>query len=212
LALRQAHIVKEKLREHHPALTVAIKIIKTQGDRDANTSLAQMGGEGVFVKEIEEALLAKEVDVGVHSMKDVPTLIPETLEIGAVLERTEYRDAFISNTYEGLSGMPSGSIVGTSSFRRQLQVFRHHPHLVMKDIRGNVDTRLKKMDQGDYDAIIMSAVGLDRLQLSHRIKERLTMLPAIGQGALCLENRKQFEWPPAPNETQTLRSGIRWQF
>jgi len=193
LSLKQAEMVKSKLLDADASLQIDFKIIKTMGDKVQDVSLEKLGGEGVFVKEIEEALLNHTIDLAVHSMKDLPTAQPKGLVIGAVLERTEYRDAFVSKHYASLSELPSGSVIGTSSLRRKVQIASRRSDIIIKDVRGNVDTRLKKLDDGQYDAIIISSVGLDRLGLQHRIRERLDFVPAVAQGAIAIEMRANDE-------------------
>ena len=190
LALKQTEYFCGLLKAAYPTINVEIRIIKTTGDRILNAPLTQIGGKGIFVKEIEEALLCHDIDIAVHSMKDVPTELPKNLILPVVLKRTEYRDALVSQKFSGLSALPPGAVVGTSSFRRKIQILRRRPDLTVKDIRGNVDTRLKKMDSGEYQALVMSAAGMERLGWGDRIREYLDFLPAPGQGALALEIRK----------------------
>ena len=192
LALCQAQIVQTKLEERFPRKTFAVKTIKARADQNPELPLIAMGGEGVFVKELEHALLDGRIDLAVHSMKDLPLEIPRELTIASVLEREEPRDALVSRSKTGLDELPSGSRVGTSSLRRRSQLLHRRPDLQMLDIRGNVDTRLRKLQQGDYDAIVVAACGLIRLGLEERITEYLsvsTMLPEPGQGALAIEAR-----------------------
>lgn len=195
LALWQAEFVRAQLREIHPQITVELEIIKTFGDRTQNVSLAEIGGQGVFVKELETALLANQVDLAVHSLKDLPTVLPENLHIAAVLEREDVRDALIVRNdlkAASISELPENAVVGTSSLRRASQIKNLRSDLNIKDLRGNVDTRLAKLDAGDYDAIILAAAGLKRLGFENRIAAYLAfdeMLPQVGQGALAIETR-----------------------
>lgn len=193
LALTQSEWVREQIQQILPDVTVELVRISTKGDRILDVPLAKIGGKGLFVKEIEEALLAGSIDLAVHSMKDVPTVLPEGLHIGVVPEREEPRDAFVSVKYNSLEALPQGAVVGTSSLRRKAQLLALRPDLKMRDLRGNVGTRLAKLDAGEFDAIILAGAGLRRLGLQARIAALLLpeqMLPAIGQGALGIELRK----------------------
>ncbi len=192
LALAQTGWVKEQILRRFPDVEVSIKVIKTSADKNPTASLRAASTVGVFVKELEQALLAREIDVAVHSMKDVPTEISDGLCLAAVPEREDARDAFLSNTAKTLSDLPSGSVIGTGSMRRQAQILAYRADLQIVDIRGNVDTRLKKMQSGEYDAIILACAGLRRLGLERSISAPLdfaAMLPAPGQGALAVEAR-----------------------
>jgi len=192
LAMRQAGTVQDRLGQRWSGRVFLLKAITAQADRDPELPLTAMSGEGVFVKELESALLDKSIDLAVHSLKDVPLDQPAGLQLAAVLAREEPRDAFVSRTGETLEHMPKGARVGTSSLRRRSQLLRHRPDLDVRDIRGNVDTRLRKLDEGQYDAIIVAACGLIRLGLEQRITERLdpsVMMPEPGQGALAIEAR-----------------------
>ncbi len=192
LALAQANWVKARLEERHPGLAVELVIIKTTGDKLKDVPLAQVGGKGLFIKEIEEALLAGRVDLAVHSLKDMPALVPAGLAIAAVPPREDWRDAFISHNYAALAEIPAGGRVGTGSLRRRVQLLHLRPDLEIVPIRGNVDTRLRKMADLGLDALILAAAGLSRLGLSHLGRSFLSareMLPAISQGALGLEAR-----------------------
>ncbi len=193
LALTQSQWVRDKVQALLPNTEVELVRISTKGDRILDVPLAKIGGKGLFVKEIEEALLAGEIDMAVHSMKDVPTVLPKGLHIGIVPQREEARDAFVSNRYRNLAELPAGAVVGTSSLRRKAQLLALRPDLQIRDLRGNVGTRLDKLDRGDFDAIILAGAGLKRLHLPARISTLLApeqMLPAIGQGALGIELRQ----------------------
>ncbi len=192
LALWQAEWVHARLRELEPGLAVSLKRIKTSGDTILDTPLATIGGKGLFVKEIEEALLRGEIDLAVHSMKDVPTRLPSGLEILAIPEREDPRDVLIARNNVSLERLVSGSRIGTSSLRRQAQLLHYRPDLSVGILRGNLDTRLRKLDAGEYDGIILAAAGIKRLGWSDRVTEYLSpdiCLPAIGQGALAIEGR-----------------------
>lgn len=192
LALTQSEFIKRSLEALWPDLTVELKIIKTTGDRIQDVPLAKVGGKGLFVKEIEDALLTGEVDLAVHSMKDVPAELPQGLEIGVAPEREDPRDVLISRRGRILADLPEGAVVGSSSLRRAAQVKRMRPDLVVETLRGNLDTRLKKLENGLYDAIILAAAGLHRMGWQERITsyfDPAEFLPAIGQGALGLEFR-----------------------
>lgn len=192
LALWQAHYVKERLMACHPGLTVTLVPMVTRGDIILDTPLAKVGGKGLFVKELELALLEDRADIAVHSMKDVPVEFPQGLGLVTICEREDPRDAFVSNHYACMDDLPAGSIVGTSSLRRQCQIAQHRPDLVIRSLRGNVGTRLSKLDNGDYDAIILAVAGLKRLELDARIRQPMPpeeSLPAVGQGAVGIECR-----------------------
>ncbi len=194
LALAQANDVRARLIAAHglPEDAVTIRVIKTSGDIIQDRPLSEVGGKGLFTKEIEEALLANEIDLAVHSMKDVPTVLPQGLYISTILKREDVRDAFISLKYKSLAEMPAGSIVGTSSLRRQSQVKRARPDLKVIDFRGNVETRLRKIADGVADATFLALAGLNRLNLADRataVIDTGTMLPAVAQGAVGIEIR-----------------------
>lgn len=193
LALWQANHVRDKLCQIHKGLEVELISLQTQGDKILDTPLAAVGGKGLFIKELEEALLSGTADIAVHSMKDVTIDLPEGLQLSVILPREDPRDVFISNQYDHLSEIPDGSKIGTSSLRRQCQLRSKRPDLDILDLRGNVGTRLKKLDDGKLDAIILAAAGVKRLGLSSRIKEYIAidmLLPAIGQGAIGIETRE----------------------
>ncbi len=193
LALWQAEHVAARLRAAHPGLAVELVGMSTQGDRILDSPLAKVGGKGLFVKELEVALLDGRADIAVHSMKDVPVEFPDGLHLPVILEREDPRDAFVSNAYARFEDLPQGARVGTSSLRRQCQLAARRPDLVIDSLRGNVNSRLAKLDAGEYDAIILAAAGLKRLGFADRIRCELepeTSLPAIGQGAIGIECRR----------------------
>jgi hydroxymethylbilane synthase len=192
LALWQAEYVRSELQRLHPGLAVELVTFTTQGDKILDTPLAKIGGKGLFVKELEVALLDGRADIAVHSMKDVPMAFPEGLDLVAIGQREDPRDAFVSNAYAALEALPAGAVVGTSSLRRQCQLRHRRPDLVIKDLRGNVNTRLAKLDAGEYDALILASAGLKRLGFHQRITSNIApefSLPAVGQGALGIEAR-----------------------
>lgn len=192
LALWQAEDVAKRLRDAHPGLQVELVKMVTRGDKILDSPLAKIGGKGLFVKELEAGMLEDTADIAVHSMKDVPMEFPEGLKLSSILLREEPTDAFVSNTYSTLTDMPDGSIVGTSSLRRQCQLQARFPALQINFLRGNVNTRLSKLDAGEYDAIILATAGLVRLGFEERITARLSpeeSLPAAGQGAVGIECR-----------------------
>ncbi|HGO5823912.1 TPA: hydroxymethylbilane synthase [Mannheimia haemolytica] len=192
LALWQANFVKSELEKHFPQLSVKLVTMVTKGDIILDTPLAKIGGKGLFVKELELALLENRADIAVHSMKDVPMTFPEGLGLAVICEREDPRDAFVSNKYNALEDLPKGAVVGTSSLRRQCQLMAKYPHLEVKSLRGNVGTRLSKLDNGEYDAIILASAGLIRLGLQERIRSYISVeqsLPAAGQGAVGIETR-----------------------
>ena len=192
LALWQAEHVRDRLLALHPGLQVELLKMSTQGDRILDSPLAKIGGKGLFVKELEQGMLDGRADLAVHSMKDVPAELPDGLCLGAILDREDPRDAFVSAQYSGVDDLPEGARVGTSSLRRQCQLRARRPDLQILDLRGNVGTRLGKLDAGDYDAIVLACAGLKRLGLSERITHALTpeeMLPAIAQGVIGIECR-----------------------
>ncbi|WMX33838.1 hydroxymethylbilane synthase [Aeromonas caviae] len=192
LALWQANFVKDRLEALHPDLQVELVPMSTQGDKILDTPLAKVGGKGLFVKELETAMLEGRADIAVHSMKDVPVEFPDGLGLHTICEREDPRDAFVSNHFNQIDELPQGAVVGTSSLRRQCQLRAARPDLVIRDLRGNVNTRLAKLDAGEYDAIILAAAGLKRLEMAHRIAafiEPEQSLPANGQGAVGIECR-----------------------
>lgn len=190
LAMWQSEFVKAQLEAAHPGLEVELIGMSTQGDKILDVPLAKIGGKGLFTKELEQRIAAGQADIAVHSMKDVPMDLPEGFMLGAILERHDPTDAFVSNKYEQLEEMPAGSILGTSSLRRKAQLQALRPDIVIKDLRGNVGTRLSKLDAGEYDAIILATAGLERLEMPERIKSKITSdvcLPAVAQGAIGVE-------------------------
>ncbi|AWX14089.1 hydroxymethylbilane synthase [Mergibacter septicus] len=197
LALWQAHYIRDRLLSIYPELQVELVTMVTKGDVLLDTPLAKIGGKGLFVKELELALLENRADIAVHSMKDVPMQFPDGLHLSVICHREDPRDAFVSNHYQKLEDLPAGAIVGTSSLRRQCQLKALRPDLQIKTLRGNVGTRLSKLDNGEYDAIILAAAGLIRLKLVERINSFLpteVSLPAVGQGAVGVECRQQDSW------------------
>lgn len=192
LALWQAEFVKAQLEHFHDDVRVELVPMSTQGDIILDTPLAKIGGKGLFVKELEQAMLDGRADIAVHSMKDVPVEFPDDLELHTICEREDPRDAFVSNNFANIDALPQGAVVGTSSLRRQCQIRAMRPDLEIRDLRGNVNTRLAKLDSGQYDAIILAAAGLIRLEMGERIRDFIepeVSLPANGQGAVGIECR-----------------------
>jgi hydroxymethylbilane synthase len=190
LAMWQAEHVRDRLQALYPSCDVQILGMTTRGDQILDRALSKVGGKGLFVKELEVAMEEGRADLAVHSLKDVPMELPEGFSLAAILEREDPRDAFVSNQYASLAELPDGAIIGTSSLRRQALISARFPHLVIKPLRGNLDTRLRKLDEGEYAAIILAAAGLKRLGLPERIKAFLApleSLPAAGQGAMAIE-------------------------
>jgi hydroxymethylbilane synthase len=205
LAMTQTRWVVAQMQRFHPALEVVIEIIQTTGDMRRDVSFAQVGTKGMFVKEIEQALLSGAIDVGVHSMKDMPGLLPEDLSIACIPAREDPRDALIAREGITLDSLSQDAIVGTSSLRRQALLRAYRPDLKVKELRGNLDTRLRKLEEGHYEAIMLACAGLNRLGLQNRITQRLSpaiCMPAVGQGALALEIRTEDQ------ETRTLLSPL----
>ncbi len=216
LALWQANHVSNLLSTSNPELKIEIQIIKTTGDSVIDSPLSEIGGKGVFVKEIEEALLSDNIDIAVHSMKDVPTILPEGLAIKAVAERHDPRDALVSNIGLPLAELPEGTRIGTGSLRRGAQILHHFPNLQILSIRGNVDTRIRKLkESGEFDAIVLAVAGLERMGLGEEITEVISadiMLPAPGQGIVAIESRADDQETTdilrAINHTQTQIAAI----
>ena len=211
LALWQAEYVKSQLEHFHPDLVVELIPMVTKGDIILDTPLAKVGGKGLFVKELEVAMLENRADIAVHSMKDVPVEFPDGLGLEVICPREDPRDAFVSNKIQAFENLPQGAIVGTSSLRRQCQIKALRPDLDIRDLRGNVNTRLRKLDDGEYDAIILAAAGLIRLEMPERIRQFIApemMLPANGQGAVgieCRTNDERIKCLLAPLEDKATR-------
>lgn len=192
LALWQANFIKQHLQILYPDIEIKLLTMTTKGDKILDTPLAKIGGKGLFVKELENALLSKQADIAVHSLKDVPMVLPEGLVIGVYCKRHAPTDAFVSNQFNALEDLPVGAVLGTSSLRRECQIRAYRPDIAIKSLRGNVGTRLQKLDDGEFDAIILATSGLQRLGLDTRIRHELAThisLPAVGQGALAIECR-----------------------
>ena len=192
LALWQADYVADSLRREYPELQVEKKLMTTKGDRILDAPLAKIGGKGLFTKELETAMLAGEIDIAVHSLKDMPTEVPEGLVISAITKRLDAGDALVSEKFRSLEELPAGAKVGTSSLRRKAQLLHARPDLNIQDLRGNVNTRLRKLEEEHFDAIVLAVAGLKRLGFADRITEVLPkelLLPAVGQGALAIETR-----------------------
>jgi len=193
LALWQADHVKARLEHHHPGLNVELIKMTTKGDQILNSPLSKIGGKGLFIKELEVGMMEGVADIAVHSMKDVPYEIPPGFELGAILKRENPFDAFVSNNFDSINDLPQGAKVGTCSMRRIVQLKAIRPDLEILDLRGNVNTRLQKLDDGEYDAIILACAGLIRLKFEDRIKQQISAeqsLPAVGQGAVGIEIRE----------------------
>jgi len=193
LALWQAEHVKARLEHHHPGLNIELIKMTTKGDQILNSPLSKIGGKGLFIKELEVGMMEGVADIAVHSMKDVPYEIPPGFELGAILKRENPFDAFVSNNFDSVNDLPQGAKVGTCSMRRIVQLKAIRPDLEILDLRGNVNTRLQKLDDGEYDAIILACAGLIRLKFEDRIKQQIPAeqsLPAVGQGAVGIEIRE----------------------
>ena len=210
LAMWQAKHIQSRLQQLYPEMEISILGMTTQGDQILDKTLSKIGGKGLFVKELEQALLDGRADLAVHSIKDVPMQLPEAFALTVITEREDPSDAFVSNLYQSLAEMPAGAVVGTSSLRREAQVRARYPQLEVKPLRGNVQTRLRKLDEGQYDAILLATSGLKRLELEDRIRTTLVpqeSLPAAGQGALGIEtlaNALEIQALLAPlNDAQT---------
>ncbi len=198
LALWQSEHIKSILEEAHEGLEVELKVMKTKGDKILDTPLAKIGGKGLFTKELEDAMLAGEAHIAVHSLKDVPTIFPDGLVLGAITKRENPKDALLSEKYEDIYSLPEGAVVGTTSLRRRMQILAYRPDLKIKNLRGNVNTRLKKLKDGEYDAIILATAGIKRLGFENEVKyftpiKKSIMIPAMGQAALgieCVDDKK----------------------
>lgn len=196
LALWQSNHIKSVIESHFSDVEVALKIIITSGDKILDAPLAKIGGKGLFLKEIEECMLRGEAQMAVHSLKDVPTVMPEGLLLSAITTREDVRDAMLSEKYPDIASLPHGAVVGTSSLRRRMQLMEQRPDLLIKDLRGNVDTRIRKLKEGEFDAIILAAAGINRLGLRDSVTHFYPisldeMLPAMGQGALGIETTNE---------------------
>jgi hydroxymethylbilane synthase len=192
LALWQSHHIKSVIENARPDIEVELNIIVTSGDKILDVPLAKIGGKGLFLKEIEEAMLAGEAQMAVHSLKDVPTVMPDGLLLSAITKREDVRDAMLSENYQNITSLPHGAIVGTSSLRRRMQLAALRPDLIIKDLRGNVDTRIRKLKEGEFDAIILAAAGINRLGFADLVNHFYPisldeMIPSMGQGALGIE-------------------------
>lgn len=192
LALWQSHYIKSVIEEARPDIEVELNIIVTTGDKILDVPLAKIGGKGLFLKEIEEAMLAGEAQLAVHSLKDVPTIMPQGLLLSAITTREDVRDAMLSEKYQNITSLPHGAVVGTSSLRRRMQLAALRPDLIIKDLRGNVDTRIRKLKEGEFDAIILAAAGINRLGFADLVNHFYPisldeMIPSMGQGALGIE-------------------------
>ncbi len=192
LALWQSEYIKKCLEDTHAGLEVELKVMKTKGDIILDTSLAKIGGKGLFTKELEEAMLRGEAHIAVHSLKDVPTHFPEGLVLGVITKREDVRDALLSEKYDSIEALPQNAVVGTTSLRRRMQILALRPDLVIKNLRGNINTRIRKLKEGEYDAIILATAGINRLGLNNEVKfatpiPTTQMIPAMGQAALGIE-------------------------
>ncbi len=192
LALWQSEHIKAVLEAAHPGLHVELRVMKTKGDIILDTPLAKIGGKGLFTKELEDAMLRGDAHIAVHSLKDVPTEFPEGLVLGAITEREDVRDALLSEKYADIDALPEGAVVGTTSLRRRMQILAYRPDLKIKNLRGNVNTRIRKLKEGEYDAIILAAAGINRLGLQDEVRyftpiSTSLMIPAMGQAALGIE-------------------------
>lgn len=193
LALRQAHWVKAQIETHHPDVLVDLITFMTEGDKRLATPLNEIGGKGLFVKELERAILTNEADIAVHSLKDMPVIQPDGLEISTICRRDDPRDVLVSHQFKSFANLPNEAIVGTSSLRRSAQLKNIRPDLIMKNLRGNVNTRLKKLEEENFAAIILAAAGLKRMNLQSHISEYFSpeiLVPAVGQGAIAIESRQ----------------------
>jgi hydroxymethylbilane synthase len=196
LALWQSEYIKSKIEEAHPDLTVKLSVMKTKGDKILDTPLAKIGGKGLFTKELEDAILKGKAHIAVHSLKDVPVVFPEGLKLGAITKREDARDAMLSQKYENISLLPQNAVVGTTSLRRRMQLLHVRPDLVIKNLRGNINTRIEKLKNGEFDAVILAVAGVKRLGLENEVKYFAPidfMIPAMGQAALGIETADEEE-------------------
>jgi len=211
LALWQSNHIKNVIEKKFPHIEVELKIFKTKGDKILDTPLALIGGKGLFTKELEDAMLRGEAHLAVHSLKDVPTMLPKGLILGAITKREDPRDALLSEKYSSIEDLPPNAIVGTTSLRRRMQLLHIRPDLIIKDLRGNVDTRIKKLKNGEFDAIILAMAGLKRLSLVNEVTyvtpiDEESMIPAMGQAALgieCIEDNEVFEIVKSLNDKKS---------
>ena len=211
LALWQSNHIKNVIEKKFPHIEVELKIFKTKGDKILDTPLALIGGKGLFTKELEDAMLRGEAHLAVHSLKDVPTILPKGLILGAITKREDPRDALLSEKYSSIEDLPPNAIVGTTSLRRRMQLLHIRPDLIIKDLRGNVDTRIKKLKNGEFDAIILAMAGLKRLSLVNEVTyvtpiDEESMIPAMGQAALgieCIEDSEVFEIVKSLNDKKS---------
>ncbi|MDR1460123.1 MAG: hydroxymethylbilane synthase [Campylobacteraceae bacterium] len=192
LALWQSRYIKAKLEERYPNINVRLNIMKTKGDKILDTPLAKIGGKGLFTKELEDAMLKGEAHIAVHSLKDVPVIFPKGLMLGAITKREDVRDAMLSQKYENIDALPKNAVVGTTSLRRRMQLLHVRPDLTIKNLRGNINTRIEKLKKGEFDAVILAAAGIKRLELENEVKyfsplDTDFMIPAMGQAALGIE-------------------------
>ncbi|EJF06429.1 porphobilinogen deaminase [Thiovulum sp. ES] len=221
LALWQSEYVKERLLEHYDDLEIELKIFKTTGDKILDKPLAEIGGKGLFTKELEDAMSRGEAHISVNSLKDMPFELPEGFEISAITEREDVRDALLSEKYENIDELPHGAVVGTTSLRRKVQILALRPDLKIKELRGNVNTRIAKLKAGEYDAIILASAGINRLHLEKQVKfvyniQISEMIPSMGQGALAIETTGDPEIVKLvsvlSDEVATIETGIERQF
>ncbi|MDR1614948.1 MAG: hydroxymethylbilane synthase [Campylobacteraceae bacterium] len=192
LALWQSRYIKSKLEEAYPALSVKLNIMKTKGDKILDTPLAKIGGKGLFTKELEDAILKGKAHIAVHSLKDVPVVFPKGLKLGVITKREDVRDAMLSQKYENIASLPKNAVVGTTSLRRRMQLLHERPDLIIKNLRGNINTRIEKLKKGEFDAVILAVAGVKRLGLENEVKQFSPidisfMIPAMGQAALGIE-------------------------
>jgi hydroxymethylbilane synthase len=221
LALWQSEHIKERLQSHYPEMEIELKVFKTTGDKILDKPLAEIGGKGLFTKELEDAMLKGEAHISVNSLKDMPFEVPEGLKISAITEREDVRDALLSEKYENIDSLPHGATVGTTSLRRKIQLLELRPDLKIKQLRGNVDTRIEKLKNGEFDAIVLASAGINRLELHDSVKHIYNiqineMIPSMGQGALAIEtteDQKIIELVSVlSDEVGTIETGIERDF